>query len=432
MPRKGLAARAGHWSATHRGTAILIWIAFVVAAVVGGSAIGTQEMSDSEALVGESSAAEAAKEDKGPADSVEESVLLESETATVDDPAFRAAIADVTGRVESLPDLREVTSPLADPELVSEDRTAALVNFEVAGTEDSVDGEQIIATVEGAQTANPSFAIGGFGEASAEQQLQETFDEDFARAETLSIPITLLILVIAFGALVAAGIPVLLAISAVLATIGLVSIPSQIFPVDEALSSVILLIGMAVGVDYSLFYIRREREERARGLSPAAALDVAAGTSGRAVLVSGLTVIAAMAGMFLSGTNIFIGFGIGTSLVVAVAMLGSLTVLPAMIAWLGDRLEKGRIPLISRLRVPCRRVPRLGRDRRRRDAPSAALARSRRRSARRAGGAGLRNDHDLDRGRRPARGAVDGPGVRADPGPVPLRERARGDRRRGR
>jgi uncharacterized membrane protein YdfJ with MMPL/SSD domain len=153
---------------------------------------------------------------------------------------------------------------------------------------------------------------------------------------------------------VAAGIPVILAISAVMATIGLVSIPSQIFPVDEAISSVVLLIGMAVGVDYSLFYLRREREERARGRSPREAIDVAAATSGRAVLVSGLTVIAAMAGMFLSGNPVFISFGIGTLLVVAVAMLGSLTFLPAMMSLLGDKMEKGRIPFLSRRTGPAR------------------------------------------------------------------------------
>ncbi len=109
----------------------------------------------------------------------------------------------------------------------------------------------------------------------------QVFADDLRKAETLSLPITLIILVIAFGSLVAAGIPLLLAISAVAATIGLVALPSQIFPVDEALTSVILLIGLAVGVDYSLFYLRREREERAAGKSEKEALSTAAGTSGK-------------------------------------------------------------------------------------------------------------------------------------------------------
>ena len=116
---------------------------------------------------------------------------------------------------------------------------------------------------------------------------------------------------------------------------------------DQSINSVILLIGLAVGVDYSLFYLRREREERAAGRSPADALQVAAATSGRAVLVSGLTVMTAMAGMFLMGTRIFQGFGVGTVLVVAIALVGSLTVLPAVLSKLGDRVDRGRIPFLQ-------------------------------------------------------------------------------------
>ncbi len=180
--------------------------------------------------------------------------------------------------------------------------------------------------------------------------MSEAFEKDLQKAETLSLPITLLILVIAFGSLAAAGVPLLIGISAVMATFGLIALPSQLLPVDESVSSVILLIGLAVGIDYSLFYLRREREERAAGRSPREALAVASATSGRAVLVSGLTVIAAMAGMLLTGDGTFISFGIGTMLVVAVAMAASLTVLPAVLAALGDRVEKGRIPFVGRLR----------------------------------------------------------------------------------
>jgi uncharacterized membrane protein YdfJ with MMPL/SSD domain len=352
--RKGIAARAAHWSATHRRKAILAWVAFVVVALFAGSAIGQREISDVESLDGESKAAERAIEDHGQKDFASETVMVESLKRTYDDAGFRQVVADVVDRIEAVPGTHSVESPPDDPALVSEDGRTALVNYELSvdsdGAEDKA-GPLFAATAE-AQRAHPGYEIAGFGDATAEKQLSETFEEDFQKAETLSIPITLLILVVAFGALVAAGIPVLLAISAVLASIGLVSIPSQLFPVDEAISSVILLIGMAVGVDYSLFYVRREREERARGREPGEALDTAAATSGRAVLISGLTVIAAMAGMFLSGSGIFIGFGIGTSLVVAVAMLGSLTVLPALMAWLGDRIDKGRIPLVSRVRRP--------------------------------------------------------------------------------
>ena len=173
--------------------------------------------------------------------------------------------------------------------------------------------------------------------------------DDLKKAGLYSVPITLIILIVVFGALVAAGIPLLLALTAVLATFGLWAIPSQIWPSDESLYAMILLIGLAVGVDYSMFYLKREREERAAGRSPEQALEIAAATSGRSVLVSGATVIIAMAGMLFAGEG-FAPFGVATMLVVAVAMLGSLTVLPAVLSKLGDNVERLRVPFVHRLR----------------------------------------------------------------------------------
>ena len=171
-----------------------------------------------------------------------------------------------------------------------------------------------------------------------------------ATAGMIALPLTLVILLLVFGSAVAALIPLLLAITAVMATTALIALPSQFIPVDESIAEVILLIGLAVGIDYSLFYLRREREERAAGRSEHAALEAAAATSGRAVLISGITVLIAMAGMFLSGDKTFMSFSIGTMMVVAIAMIGSLTVLPALLGRLGDKVEKGRIPFLHRLR----------------------------------------------------------------------------------
>ena len=199
------------------------------------------------------------------------------------------------------------------------------------------------------QRAHPGLFIGEVGDGSANKAINERISADFQRAEVTSLPVTLVILVLAFGALVAAGIPLLLGLTAVMATLGLTALFSHLMHVDQSINSVILLIGLAVGVDYSLFYLRREREERARGRSPAAALEVAAATSGRAVLVSGLTVMTAMAGMLLMGTRIFQGFGIATMLVVAISLVGSLTVLPAILSKLGDRVDRGRIPFVRRM-----------------------------------------------------------------------------------
>ena len=192
--------------------------------------------------------------------------------------------------------------------------------------------------------------------------------------------------------------PLLLAITAVAAAISLIGPISQIWPVDEAISSVVLLIGLAVGVDYSMFYLRREREERARGRSEEAALEAAAATSGRAVLVSGITVIAAMAGMYFGGAATFISFATGTIMVVAIAVIGSLTVLPAVLSKLGDRVNKGRVPFLQAREAHGRAARVVVGARPRAQAP-----------------AGLG-----DRGRRRARGARD-PGV-----PHPHRRHRRG------
>ena len=349
-----LAARMGRWSARHRKTAIFGWLAFVVAAVVIGGAVGTKQLTDNDTLPGESGKAARILDDgfKQPAS---EAVLVQSSTLTADSPAFRAAVEDVVSRVSAVGAVANVQSPYAagNGSQVSADRHSAVVNFDIRGDSDkAVDKiDPVIAAVDGAAAAHPALSIDEFG-VSAEKQVDEKFNKDLERAGLLSLPVTIVILVIAFGALVAAGIPLLLALSAVMATMGLLAIPSQAWPVDENISAIVLLIGLAVGVDYSMFYLKREREERAAGKSEAAALEAAAATSGRSVLISGLTVMTAMAGMFLTGDKTFGSFAMATILVVAIAVLGSLTVLPALLSWLGDRVNKARVPFLHRLQRP--------------------------------------------------------------------------------
>jgi RND superfamily putative drug exporter len=347
--KKGIAERVGHWSATHRKTAIFGWIAFVAIALAGGSLLGTRQLTDAEATVGEAGVAARVLSDSGLAPA-EEMVLVQSESLTVRDAAFRQAVNDVSASLRTTDDVRAVQSPLGEGGAVSSDGHAALVQFEIAGDPDTaVDriGPSQVA-VEDAAKRNPELRVEQFGYASAGEAINTIVAEDLKQAEVLSLPVTLLILLLAFGSLVAAGVPLLLGISAVMATFGLIALPSQLIPVDDGVASVILLVGLAVGVDYSLFYMRRVREERRSGRSSAESLRVASATSGRAVLISGLTVIIAMAGMLFTGDATFISMGIGTMLVVAVAMAASVTVLPAILAALGDRVEKGRVPLLWR------------------------------------------------------------------------------------
>jgi RND superfamily putative drug exporter len=164
--------------------------------------------------------------------------------------------------------------------------------------------------------------------------IDDEMGADMGRAESLSVPITFVLLLLTFGSVVAALVPLGLALSAVMAAIGIVALLSHVIVMDEAVNNVVLLIGLAVGVDYSLFYLRREREERAAGRSREAALAAAAATSGHAVLVSGITVMIAMAGMFLAGSSIFTALAIGSMIVVAVTLLASVSVLPAVLVGL--------------------------------------------------------------------------------------------------
>jgi uncharacterized membrane protein YdfJ with MMPL/SSD domain len=343
-----VAARMGRWSARHRRTAILGWIAFVAVAAVLGAMLGTTQLDPADNAVGESKRAQEILEAGGFADAADESVLVTSEAYTATDPAFGAVLADVVRAVSGREGVSDVQPPL-----VSEDGNAALVRFELADAEAEAVTlvEPVLDSLAAVQERHAGFRVEAFGDASAQLALEETIEADFTRAEYTAIPVTLGILVVVFGALVAAGIPLFIGLSAVLAAIGLLALPSRLFAMDEAANSVILLIGLAVSVDYSLFYLKREREERAAGKGEEAALAAAAATSGRAILISGLTVIAAVAGMFFGGSAIWTSVAIGTILVVAIAVVGSLTVLPATLGWLGDRVEKGRIPLLSRRRA---------------------------------------------------------------------------------
>jgi RND superfamily putative drug exporter len=352
--KMNLAARAGRWSAQHRKTAIWGWLGFTFLALAIGSGVGIKTLDSAHSGVGESGRADLTVDNAFPKHA-EEMVLVQSSKLTASDTDFEAVVGDAEGRLKGVPHTGKFESPYSagNQEQISKDGHSALLRYQIAGTEDQVK-ERVgpaLETVSAVQVAHPEFTIGEFGDASVEKQLDKSISDDFGKALVTSLPVTLVILLIAFGALVAAGIPLLLALTAVLATIGIIGPLSHLGNgVDSSINEVILLIGLAVGIDYSMFYLRREREEREAGRSEQASLAAAAATSGRAVLVSGLTVMIAMSGMYLAGAATFQSFATGTIIVVAVAVVGSLTVLPATLAWLGDRVEKGRVPFIWRMR----------------------------------------------------------------------------------
>ncbi|WUH99147.1 MMPL family transporter [Spirillospora sp. NBC_00431] len=339
--KRNLAATLGGWSARHRLTAIFGWLLFVVLASVIGGATGQITMEGHEQGTGQSARAEQILSEAGIEDPNEETVLISGGAHAAGSPEMRRAVAAVRANVQATGKITELR-----PDVAAKDGKHVIVQFTVPEVADDAPDPlpAIQDAVAKAERANPSVEMGQFGGATADAWFDDALGSDFRRAEMTALPLALGILLVAFGALVAAVLPVMLAFTAFLAAGGLLAVTSHALHVDETTNSVMLLMGLAVGVDYCLFYLQREREERHKGRDRGTALEIAAATSGRSVLVSGLTVMVAMSGMFLSGLLLFKGFAIATILVVFIAMLGSVTVLPALLSLLGDKVEFGRIP----------------------------------------------------------------------------------------
>jgi putative drug exporter of the RND superfamily len=354
--RAPIVERVAGWSARHRKTAVFGWLLLVVAAVVVGQRLGTSNVSSYDP--GQAGRAERVLDRPVVQQPDAESVLIQGRSpgrAYGSDPEIRQAVREVVAALKALPgSAAGIQSPLTTKGLVSGNST--LVTFNVAGKPDNDDQAVVpaLSAVARIQAHHPGLKVGEAGGASVDRAISNSTGNDFRKAEITSVPVSLVLLLVVFGALIAAGIPLLLAGTAVVSAISLLAIPGRWLPVDGTTSSIVLLVGMAVGIDYSLFYLRRTREERAAGRTNAEALRVAAHTSGRAIIVSGLTVMIAMAGLFLTGIDVFSGVAIGTILVVGVAVLGSLTFLPAMLSLLGKWSDRGRIPFLGKRRTAAR------------------------------------------------------------------------------
>src|SRR5689334_3093842 len=354
--RAPIVERVAGWSAIHRKTAVFGWLLLVVVAVAVGHQFGTSNVNSYDP--GESGKAERVLDRPEMQQPNAESVLVQGRSAGrayASDPEMRQTVREVVAALRALPESATgIQSPLTSSGLVS--GHSALVTFNGAGKPATDDTAVVPAlnAVAAVQAHHPGLKVEEAGGASVDRAIGSITGKDFRKAEVTSIPVSLVLLVIVFGALIAAGIPLLLAGTAVISAISLLAIPGRWLPIDSTTSSIVLLVGMAVGIDYSLFYLRRTREERAAGRSTSEALRIAAHTSGRAIIVSGLTVMIALAGLFLTGIDVFSGVAIGTILVVGVAVLGSLTFLPAILSMLGPWTDRGRIPFLGRRRTAAR------------------------------------------------------------------------------
>jgi len=348
---RGLAARLGAWSIQHRKKAILGWLAaFLLVASL--AQIGARELTTTDMANGDSKKAQRLLADGDFRQPAAEEVLIQTSSGSIRTVEGERAANEVIAAIRATNRVESIRSPFAagNDGQISKDGRSALVLFSMKGKADTADKRvaPVVDAVKRVAASQPNVRVEQFGEASANKSLKDTIGKDFKKAESGSIPITFVILWIAFAAFVAAILPLVLALTAIMIATGLVAVTSHVLPIDGSASSMILLIGLAVGVDYSLFYVRRSREERAAGVSNDRAVAIAAATSGKAVLTSGMTVIIAMAAMFVTGQATFMGMAEATAIVVAVAMVGSVTVLPALLSKLGDRIDRGRIPILGR------------------------------------------------------------------------------------
>jgi putative drug exporter of the RND superfamily len=351
--RDPIVQRVASWSARHRKTAVFGWLLLVVAAAVIGQRIGTSNINSYDP--GQAGKAERVLNESVVKQPDSESVLIQAAPGQTlaSDRQMRDAVQRVVTTLRGLPgSATDIRSPLTSPGLAR--GHSALVTFNVAGDPGQDDQTVVPAMNAIAAIHVPGVTVGEAGAATVDRAIGNSTGHDFRKAELTSVPISLALLLIVFGALIAAGIPLLLAGTAVISAISLLAIPSRWLPVNSTTSSIVLLVGMAVGIDYSLFYLRRVREERAAGRTTSQALHIAGGTSGRAIVVSGLTVMLSLAGLFLTGIDVFAGIAVGTIIVVGMAVLGSLTFLPGLLSMLGTWTDRGRIPFLGKRRTAAR------------------------------------------------------------------------------
>jgi RND superfamily putative drug exporter len=332
--------RAARWSATHPWRAVALWLVFVAACIAVGNAVGLQQQSTDHAT-GQSGRAAQWIDDAKLSAHDSENVLVTSRSGRLDAARASAALHAVIGRVSRLHhDVLRVGPPITSPD--GQARTVAIV------LTDHGNVDPVLAATAAVQRQFPNLRVEQVGSVSMNDAVNNQVAGDLSAAATFSLPVTLVIMLIAFGAIIAAGVPLLLALSSVGAATGLSSLVSHVIPDSGSTSAMILLMGMAVGVDYSLFYVKRARAERHAGRSTLDSIELAAETSGHSVLVSGAAVIVSMLGLFLAADVTFASLAMGSIVVVAVAVLGSLTVLPALLMLLGKRIDRPRVPVLWR------------------------------------------------------------------------------------
>lgn len=354
--RAGFTERVARATATHPWRTVGVWLAVVVVAFLAVGSLLSSGLTSEMKQHGEqpdSAVAQKLIEDRMTGEHrMTDFVIVKSAELTVEDPDFQTYVSRITREVEALgPDVVAATSTYyqtGDPTMVSPDKRSTLVAVVMAGDTDQALENAATLHDTVTQSAGHGFTLAQTGEASLNQMGNELAKSDMEKAEIFGVPVALVVLVLVFGAVLAAFMPLVLSIISILLALAIAAVIGQIYPMNTFMLNILTMMGLAVGIDYTLFIVSRYREERARGLEKIDAIAATGATANRAIFFSGMTVVLAMLGMAIVPVDITISMGAGVMLVVVSTLLVSLTLLPAVMSLLGDRVNALRVPLIGR------------------------------------------------------------------------------------
>ncbi|WP_144276214.1 MMPL family transporter [Demequina sp. NBRC 110053] len=273
----------------------------------------------------------------------QETVIVQSDSAAFGDAAFDATLTSLADVMGEMPEVESVSVPTAEqPMPVSADGSTALATVIFDPTIDAEIAEDYLAALDSIE--GEGIVITSVGDVSGEHMFDTLAEEGLIRGEAIGIGVALLILLVVFGALVAAGIPLLVAIVSIVMAVGATALVGQAFELSFFVVNMITMMGLALGIDYSLVMVQRFREELHHGHDVMEAVQIAGSTANRAVLFSGITVVIALVGLLIVPSTIMRSLGAGAIVVAIMAVVTSLTLLPAVLRLLGHRVNKGRVP----------------------------------------------------------------------------------------
>ena len=342
--------RIASWSARHRWWVIAASVLVIVLAMFVMNTMETKTLDyqgEGESAVGASLVEDGFKFNSAPT----EQLLFSHPSLDVQAPAYRLTVKGVVDQLRALQEVESVTTfyDTGNAATVSDDGHVLLAQVVIAGESEEADEkiEAVLASVRTAGAEAPEFEISIAGVTSLEYEVEKIDKEDFGTMIMVTMVLVLALMLIAFRGVVAAVLPLILAVGSIFAALGVAAVVSQVYPMVDFLDQVVLLMGMAVGVDYSLFIVSRYRSERKEGKQKLEAISAASNTTGRAVFYAGVTVLLSLAGLILTDSAIFVSMSVGMIIVVSLALVGSLTLLPSMLAVLGDKVDAIRLPIIG-------------------------------------------------------------------------------------